>query len=557
LLHLNDQKDDLDLVKSYKDLSQKYAKIKERVDYLKNYSPNDPSIPNLEQALGQIDESLAAHEKYFKSPAGRQSNVILDLMYNYDKMGIKDDALAGSMFLTKDSSARNTTNTKNLGGVSGILNGIGNVVSDVLGYGANMFNMAVYGASKLMPGSGYSDDLTKDVLRTVRDDNPLVDRLFRGREYANVEGQFSRHNGKINEWDKYIKESYQEAADAQKAHMDVALNGNMLFDPRRIDPTYAKRQQELAGEFSLTGLAYAIPELGSSLSMVEGMALAGGVDRLSRWMMNIIPAVAVGNKKAAAQKIIQNGIGGAKAATAAEQLYQANKTAEAIKGAILSADVAAGVQIAKNMRIDETMMEEMDAISSRTMTDAQKNNADFAKVLTNIHDWAKQNNMNIEGLDLQKVISLALAYNIPTGDEAFEAAKKQSRKGIQKLINNNNALAYTDYLQTFPYMSYGGNVLRAVGNSFVNNGPAWMRVGLRSSDEAKGIVQKLKSVGSNLKADYAAAKRANFINMPVDIYGKTMYDKVEPHARALFGNLISSASRKLIQKDMPRAGLAL
>jgi hypothetical protein len=66
----------------------------------------------------------------------------------------------------------------------------------------------------------------------------------------------------------------------------------------------------------------------------------------------------------------------------------------------LSADVAAGVQIAKNMRIDETMMEEMDAISSRTMMDAQKNNADFAKVLTSIHDWAKQNNMNIEGLDL-------------------------------------------------------------------------------------------------------------------------------------------------------------
>jgi len=44
------------------------------------------------------------------------------------------------------------------------------------------------------------------------------------------------------------------------------------------------------------------------------------------------------------------------------------------------------------------------------------------------------------------MISLALAYNIPTGDDAFEMAKRQSRKGIQKLINNNNALAYTDYL---------------------------------------------------------------------------------------------------------------
>jgi len=55
--------------------------------------------------------------------------------------------------------------------------------------------------------------------------------------------------------------------------------------------------------------------------MIEGMALAGGVDRASRWLMNIIPAIAVGNKKAAAEKILQSGITGAKAATAAEQLY--------------------------------------------------------------------------------------------------------------------------------------------------------------------------------------------------------------------------------------------
>jgi len=131
-----------------------------------------------------------------------------------------------------------------------------------------------------------------------------------------------------------------------------------------------------------------------------------------------------------------------------------------------------------------------------------------------------------------------------------------SRKGIQKLVNNNNALAYTDYIQTFPYMSYSGNVLRAIGNQFVNSGPAWMRVGLRT-DKNVGLMQKIKSIGPNLKNDYNIAKRASFMNAPVDIYGKTMYDKVEPHARALFGGLISSASRKLIQKDMPRAGLML
>jgi len=71
LLHLNDQKDDLDLVKSYKELSNTYSKIKDKIDYLKNYSPNDPSIKNLEQYLGQLDESLTEQENYFKSPEGR------------------------------------------------------------------------------------------------------------------------------------------------------------------------------------------------------------------------------------------------------------------------------------------------------------------------------------------------------------------------------------------------------------------------------------------------------------------------------------------------------
>jgi len=52
------------------------------------------------------------------------------------------------------------------------------------------------------------------------------------------------------------------------------------------------------------------------------------------------------------------------------------------------------------MRIDETMMEEMDAISARTMQDAQKNNSDFAKVLTSIQEWANENGVSIKGLDL-------------------------------------------------------------------------------------------------------------------------------------------------------------
>jgi len=101
--------------------------------------------------------------------------------------------------------------------------------------------MAVYGASKLL-NTGYENNLTKDVLRSFKDDNPLVEKLFRGRNFVTIESPYSVNNTKMKEWDQYLKDTYLEAADSQKANMDVALNGNMLFDPRKIDPTYAKRQ---------------------------------------------------------------------------------------------------------------------------------------------------------------------------------------------------------------------------------------------------------------------------------------------------------------------------
>ena len=53
-----------------------------------------------------------------------------------------------------------------------------------------------------------------------------------------------------------------------------------------------------------------------------------------------------------------------------------------------------------------------------------------------------------------------MAFDIQTGDSAFEKAKKDARLGINKLINANNALGINDYMQMLPYMSYHGDVTR-------------------------------------------------------------------------------------------------
>jgi hypothetical protein len=48
----------------------------------------------------------------------------------------------------------------------------------------------------------------------------------------------------------------------------------------------------------------------------------------------------------------------------------------------------------------------------------------------------------------------------------FDNAKADARKGINKLINANNALAAVDYLQILPFMNYSGKAVK----SFVSGG---------------------------------------------------------------------------------------
>jgi hypothetical protein len=47
---------------------------------------------------------------------------------------------------------------------------------------------------------------------------------------------------------------------------------------------------------------------------------------------------------------------------------------------------------------------------------------------------------------LEDAIKFAVAYNIDTPDQVFNESKRGARKGLNKLINANNALAVVDYL---------------------------------------------------------------------------------------------------------------
>jgi hypothetical protein len=104
-----------------------------------------------------------------------------------------------------------------------------------------------------------------------------------------------------------------------------------------------------------------------------------------------------------------------------------------------------------------------------------------------------------------QLIGLALAYDIDTGDPEFDSNKRESRKGLMKLINANNALAAVDYIAALPFVSYGTRVLSDFGKVIPNNVFGQTVVMPRFTNwKTKGL---WKSLVENYKTDVSLAQQ--------------------------------------------------
>jgi hypothetical protein len=121
--------------------------------------------------------------------------------------------------------------------------------------------------------------------------------------------------------------------------------------------------------------------------------------------------------------------------------------------------IAGGVGSAVISRQDETNLEKVEALSERALEETIANGGDHDKIFTAIQQQAAKIGIDTSGMDEQKLFKLGLAYNMETGDPAFENAKRNARRGINKLVNANNALAFMDYVDMLPFMSYAGKAL--------------------------------------------------------------------------------------------------
>ena len=446
--------------------------------YLGRNDLNADEIQDLTRRMASIEEA----EMFFKTQ-GRQYDQVIDILYG-------STANAGNLeridrYLAKDYRPANKND---------------NFVMQGLQHMGNSINTITSAVEFLFDGFREAD---KKILKSASNGSKIIDDSFKNHNYIinNIQALRDKADRYGNTLDRDQRALTQEYLD----RIDTYLNGNALFDPRKIDPTYAKRQEQYSGEWSLRGLGYDIPELGSTLSMFWDMAKMTSADLVSGAIAKKLPGVLI---RAAGEK----GTLAAKALTTA---------ADAIPTLLSGAALGYSIDTTREMRRKETAQEAIDAISQRTMLIASNNGADLTKVFKNIIEFAKDNNIDPSGLKPEELVTLALAYNIPTGDGKFEQAKRNSLPGLQKLINENNSLAYIDYLQALPFLhNTRGMVSRYLTRNYYG-------------DEYAGKISKDLYGGKN-------------------IFKQRMLDDANLEIQSTFDAAIDKATRAFVKHDMPK-----
>ena len=427
---------DLELAQNYSDLVNEEASIRTALLSGSNLSNEDKK--KLEQKHSDVTKQLSDISEYIKTE-GKNSPILSSLFF--DPNLVEWTGESGKKILSHNLWIPENLRDKKWYDVPGAVQQAVGVVENLVRSGASMFD-------KLVPeslGGSKGSDFT---MRAIRESDPAdrtYDSLFDDKYDIHGNPKTDRLNASIKE----LRQQYQREVDEKRAALTETINdytnGNWLFNPKKIDPNFKKIRDNInygliGGIVDPTKWAFGFTELGSSWSDFEHFASLLATD--------------------AAANVATKGL--LKAAT------KFNPYATLFEGAATVVSIAAQpaqVYLTAELRRNETASEAMDAYSQRVLQESIQKGVNLKKVLEETEQYSKQLGINTEGLDQIQMLQLALAYNTPTSDDGFEQIKKDARKGIQKLVNDNNSLAAMDYLQALPFMNYTRGYLADVART--------------------------------------------------------------------------------------------
>lgn len=505
LQNINDSLDDIKEAQIYKNKLEQVYDLEAQMNRAIDSGADSVVISNFQNKLAQEYKELDKLEESIKA-RWKKSDVFLDLFTNttaYDDPKYTDRLTRAAVDIYNFGPTGNADYNGNI--INDIFQGTKRLF-DTFGNMAGGIVSAVRGTAEQLSGSDKHSYL-KRALKNSPDDQHIFDYLF--NSYKQHTGETKNHinvlQNKVNEIKERLERNKSSKETDLKQTLDTYRNGNWLFDPKKIDPIYRKIQEEddrgiLKTIVDPSQWLYAAPEIGSSFSDLAdftGLLMLNGGAELAA-------------SKLATTAIMRNPV--------AKLLYE-------------SAVAGGGLYFSNQMRRMETNAEATDAYSNRVIKESEKKGIDLNAVLKNTNAHLNSIGITTEGLNTLEQLQLALAYNAPTGDVEFDKLKKDARKGIAKVVNENNALSFLDYLQTLPFMSYSRGVIGKFGSGIFGKqilSPAAAKSAesmvIAARKTANGILDSTidrvaNKVASNLATKVAIARTSKYIKNKAGMFG--------------------------------------
>lgn len=290
--------------------------------------------------------------------------------------------------------------------------------------------------------------------------------------------------------------------------------GNWLYDPAALTKEFKQRVNE--SELSITdpkSWFYNLGHIGSSLSEIEMMFLQTGTSILAN--------------KTARSLAVRGAI------TAVPGIGQAAT-------AIALGESAFNLWLAKYYRQSETASEVFDNYQQRVLQSVNDNKTDINRVLESWEPRLGELGYPVDQMDENEKLQAGLAQGLTTDQKDFEEIRNDAFDGLQMVRDVNDALSYSDYLQSMPF-SYGGKILWNQASKAL----AKARGIERPLDEIPSIVDQ---IGLGKAIDRGVENILNKVSRPgQNITRKHLLENIGKFAKANAINFVSERSEEGVQ----------
>lgn len=309
-------------------------------------------------------------------------------------------------------------------------------------------------------------------------------------------------------------DEYEDKTAKIVKRQNTLKKGNWLYDPTALTKEFEQRVNE--SELSITdpkSWFYNLGHIGSSLSEIEMMFLQTGTSILAN--------------KAARSLAVRGAI------TAVPGIGQAAT-------AIALGESAFNLWLAKYYRQSETASEVFDNYQQRVLQSANDNKTDVNRVLESWEPRLGELGYPVDQMDENEKLQAGLAQGLTTDQKDFEEIRNDAFDGLQMVRDVNDALSYSDYLQSMPF-SYGGKILWNQASKAL----AKARGIERPLDEIPSVVDQ---IGLGKAIDRGVENILNKASRPgQNITRKHLLENISKFAKANAINFVSERSEEGVQ----------